>query len=301
MVILWSTMMPEPAKRERREPVLPWPIGMLVAGLALALVTLAMLPGTAEAQHADGSSIEAEQNVNQTTALDANATVSAPPASRAVDRLVVSPGDSLWSISHERLGSEASPSLIAQEVERLYELNRERIGDDPNLILAGRELLLTRGSEPAAQTVPATEFATTTAEEPKVTSEQPVVEEATPGQKDDPTPEPPTPEPAQVRPAEGPISATDVEPSRSETPHAERWKSDTFTLLFGLGLFLFALAVAVFGMSKMLRRRKLFRGGYEPAVRHDELRGPGHKANEPGRDTSAPKPSPEHSRTQHKR
>ncbi len=24
MVILWSTMMPEPAKREQREPVLPW-------------------------------------------------------------------------------------------------------------------------------------------------------------------------------------------------------------------------------------------------------------------------------------
>ncbi len=276
-------------------------IGMLVAGLALAMVTLAALPKMAEAQHADSASIEAEQNVNQTNAFDANASVSAPPASRPVDRLVVSPGDSLWSISHERLGSGVPPGLIAQEVERLYELNRERIGDDPKLILAGQELLLTRGSEPTAVTVPATEFATTTAEEPMVTSEQPVIAEATPGQKDEPTSKLPTHEPAQVRAAEGPISATDVEPSHSEPPYAERWKADTFTLLFSAGLFLFALAVAVFGISKMLRRRKLFRGGYEPAVRHDELHGPGHKADEPGMDTSAPKPSPKYSRTLHKR
>jgi hypothetical protein len=276
-------------------------IGMLVAGLALALVTLAALPGMAEAQTVDGTSIEAEQNVNPTNAFDANATAPAPPESRPVDRLVVSPGDSLWSISHERLGSGASPGLIAQEVGRIYELNRERIGDDPNLILAGHELLLTRGSEPAAVTVPATEFATTTAEEPMVTSEQPAVAGATPGQKDERTPEPPTPEPAQERAAEGPISATDVEPSGSEPPYAAPRKPEMLTLLLSAGLFLFALAVAVYGMSKMLRRRKLFRGGYEPAVRQDELRDPGHKADETGTDASAPKPSPEHSRTLHKR
>jgi hypothetical protein len=64
------------------------------------------------------------------------------------DRLVVHPGDSLWSISRERLGPSASPEQIADEVGRTFELNRERIGDDPNLILAGQELLLSPAVTP---------------------------------------------------------------------------------------------------------------------------------------------------------
>jgi LysM domain-containing protein len=55
---------------------------------------------------------------------------------------VVRPGDSLWTISEERLGPDATPQRIANGVEQIYELNRERIGADPALIIVGQELLV---------------------------------------------------------------------------------------------------------------------------------------------------------------
>jgi hypothetical protein len=55
---------------------------------------------------------------------------------------VVRPGDSLWTISEERLGPDATPQRIANGAEQIYELNRERIGADPALILVGQELLV---------------------------------------------------------------------------------------------------------------------------------------------------------------
>jgi hypothetical protein len=57
-------------------------------------------------------------------------------------RVVVSQGDSLWSISEEHLGPNATPRQIASEVERIYALNRDRIGPDPNLIFSGQEFSL---------------------------------------------------------------------------------------------------------------------------------------------------------------
>ncbi len=60
----------------------------------------------------------------------------------APSRVVVSPGDSLWSISEEHLGPNATPRQIASEVERIYALNRDRIGPDPNLIFSGQEFSL---------------------------------------------------------------------------------------------------------------------------------------------------------------
>ncbi len=54
--------------------------------------------------------------------------------------VVVRPGDTLWAISEERLGANATPRRIAGEVERIYALNRDRIGPDPNLIFAGQIL-----------------------------------------------------------------------------------------------------------------------------------------------------------------
>lgn len=55
-------------------------------------------------------------------------------------QIVVRPGDSLWSISKEWLGPNATPRQIANEVERIYALNRHRIGSDPDLIFPGQEL-----------------------------------------------------------------------------------------------------------------------------------------------------------------
>lgn len=56
--------------------------------------------------------------------------------------VVVRPGDTLWSISAERLGPNATPRRIMNGVEQIHALNRGRIGADPNLIFVGQELLV---------------------------------------------------------------------------------------------------------------------------------------------------------------
>jgi LysM repeat protein len=103
---------------------------------ALSIAVLAALAGTAEAQG---------------TAFT--------EADRGTDRVVVAPGDSLWSISQERLGPQATPQRIDLTVERIYTLNQNRIGPDPDLIFPGQELLLppTVGQPASAGATPARE------------------------------------------------------------------------------------------------------------------------------------------------
>jgi hypothetical protein len=49
--------------------------------------------------------------------------------------------ESLWSIARDLLGEKASAARIAREVNRLWELNRGRIGTgDPDLLIAGTRL-----------------------------------------------------------------------------------------------------------------------------------------------------------------
>jgi nucleoid-associated protein YgaU len=56
---------------------------------------------------------------------------------------VVRAGESLWSIAGDHLGQGASTTRIAREVQRLWQLNRERIGTgDPNVVMAGTRLTL---------------------------------------------------------------------------------------------------------------------------------------------------------------
>ena len=56
---------------------------------------------------------------------------------------VVQAGESLWLIAESQLDSDASDAEVAGEVERLWDLNSERIGTgNPNLIYAGQELRL---------------------------------------------------------------------------------------------------------------------------------------------------------------
>jgi hypothetical protein len=54
--------------------------------------------------------------------------------------VVVAPGDSLWSISSELLGPGATEQQIAKSVGRIYALNRNQIGPDPDLIITGQKL-----------------------------------------------------------------------------------------------------------------------------------------------------------------
>ena len=63
---------------------------------------------------------------------------------RPGDRVhVVAPGESLWSIASDVLGDRASVATIAREVNRLWELNSERVGTgDRDLLLVGTRLAL---------------------------------------------------------------------------------------------------------------------------------------------------------------
>jgi resuscitation-promoting factor RpfA len=75
--------------------------------------------------------------------------VAAPPADTGRNlagrgSYVVRPGDCLWHIAAGLLSGGAGDAQIAQEVQRIWRLNEDRVGtDDPNLLLVGTELRLT--------------------------------------------------------------------------------------------------------------------------------------------------------------
>src|SRR5215210_3888126 len=119
----------------------------------------------AQAQEDTGptASVEAEQNSTTDDEKGASATT----------RLVVEPGDSLWSISEEHIGPGANPEQIAYEVERIFELNRDQIGENPNLIFPGQEFFLVSAAPGGAAVAP---------EQPVAVAEQlapePIVDES---------------------------------------------------------------------------------------------------------------------------
>jgi LysM domain len=68
---------------------------------------------------------------------------SQPPLPETARWHIVEPGESLWSIATRLLGPDASPGRIAREVDRLWELNRDRIGTgDPDVLMVGARLRL---------------------------------------------------------------------------------------------------------------------------------------------------------------
>ena len=107
-------------------------VGMFVGAL-LWVAIVAMLGGVAEAQGM------ASANDAQGAKRNANAIT---PETEGTTRMVIKPGDSLWSISQERLRSDATPRQVANEVDRIHMLNRSRIGGDSDLIFPGQEILL---------------------------------------------------------------------------------------------------------------------------------------------------------------
>ena len=144
--------------------------GAPVAGITLAIALLAamllllLFPGRAQAQEQQQE--EATNNTQTTT--------------------TVQPGESLWTMAQARFTPDTSPQRVALEAERIYALNRDRIGPDPAMILAGQELLVPPVTEPATGEVVATPQSA--------------------------TPEPASPEPTTIQPEEIPASAaTSVE------------------------------------------------------------------------------------------
>ena len=59
--------------------------------------------------------------------------------------VTVRPGDSLWSLSSDRLGPFASDVDIALDWPRIYQANREIIGGNPSLLRPGQVLRLPPG------------------------------------------------------------------------------------------------------------------------------------------------------------
>jgi hypothetical protein len=263
----------------------------IVVVAALLAGGLVALPAEAQAQQADNDAFSGHVPQSSYEGLD-------PVA----EHRVVEPGDSLWAIAQEHLGPYASPQQVATEVERTHWLNRDRIGEDPNLLLVGQQLSLapasgSPGHAPQTKPVVAPGPAVVledqpAAEEQPATGEQPTVVGQTPGQKGEPAPETATPEPAQEeRAVESPTSATTkVEPSPSDPPYDVTQKPDTLRLLLAAGFFLFSAAVGALGIWKILTTRKLLRERLGPAARHDEPRGPDRKAapTEPERALGAP-------------
>lgn len=61
--------------------------------------------------------------------------------SASMDHVTVRRGDSLWSIAARHLGPSATDAEIAHEWPRWYAANAALIGDDPDLIYPGQQLL----------------------------------------------------------------------------------------------------------------------------------------------------------------
>ncbi|WP_143424926.1 LysM peptidoglycan-binding domain-containing protein [Geodermatophilus pulveris] len=55
---------------------------------------------------------------------------------------MVRPGDSLWTITAQLLGEQATAEQVLDAWPRLYAANRDVIGADPDLIHPGQELVL---------------------------------------------------------------------------------------------------------------------------------------------------------------
>ena len=130
-------------------------ISMLATVVALSAVTLVIFDGVAEAQSFVTASATTSPEYTQNNPMPSQ------PTSEPTAHLVVMPGDSLWSISQAQVHPDASPRQVMNEVERIYEINRDRIGDDPNYILPGQELLLPPVSDPTIATAPITAEPTT--------------------------------------------------------------------------------------------------------------------------------------------
>ncbi len=235
----------------------------LTAMLALWAVVVAVTPAMAQAQKT--APTKDTKDTNRNTA----------------ESIVVSPGDSLWSISSERLGPNATPRQVAIGVERIYALNQGRIGGDPDLIFPGQKLLLPAVSEPsrakesgaAAPTREATKPAKVSTRDPGGPEEASKVQRST-ETKPVALPDMPTKQPA---PEVGSPSATDApSPIESFVRSARSLLSSATSAVVGLsgqddrfggrkllGLGIIALTLLVAGLIAWKLPLKRNVGGFE--------------------------------------
>ena len=122
---------------------------VLVAMVALSAALVVLSPDVVEAQSPnEAATVSAlpvsDAQIQNNAAMPQQQLTYEPATLRAVN-----PGDSLWVISQQRLEPDPDPEQIMNEVGRIYELNQDLIGNDPNLIFPGQELLLPAVYKPA--------------------------------------------------------------------------------------------------------------------------------------------------------
>jgi hypothetical protein len=67
-----------------------------------------------------------------------------PDASRPPHRIEVRAGDCLWNLARSQLPEGASPARVDALADATYRRNRRVIGDDPDLVRPGQQLVLPR-------------------------------------------------------------------------------------------------------------------------------------------------------------
>jgi LysM domain len=216
-------------------------IGIIILSSAILFFTF---PERAKAQTETPSaaSVQDSQNEHSTVA----------PSTR----YVVQTGDSLWSISQQWLGPNATPAQIADEVERIYALNRDQIEDNPNF-LPGLELLLPPVPNPAMLEEAAGLEEPTASEEP-ATSEKPAASEQV-------VPEPiidsDTPSDALADQKALSTAPTNEESAPVATSVAasllRAYNNLSERQLLGLGTLLLTLIVAILMVWKLPMRREI--------------------------------------------
>jgi hypothetical protein len=217
-------------------------IGIIILSSAILFFTF---PERAKAQTPEAPSAASVQNSQNTYSTVAPST-----------RYVVQPGDSLWSISQQWLGPNATPSQIADEVERIYALNQGQIEDNPNF-LPGLELLLPPVPKPAT-------FEEAAGLEEPMASEEPATSEK-PAASEQVVPEP-------ILDADTPSDALADQKPVSTAPTNEEsapvaasvaasllraYNNLSERQLLGLGTLLLTLIVAILMVWKLPMRREI--------------------------------------------
>jgi hypothetical protein len=134
---------PEPAQQEEAQPSEPVEGQVIVAPKQKPAEG-----GGASESAAPEEAAPPPEPAQEETPSPSPRPVSSTPADPArnlagKDTYVVRPGDCLWQIAADLLGSGADTQAIEDEVGRLWRLNEDRIGTgDPSLIYAGTELRL---------------------------------------------------------------------------------------------------------------------------------------------------------------
>jgi nucleoid-associated protein YgaU len=143
------------AARRERVPGVPTVVRrvvLLACGVAVLGAGTPALAGAADADHGERSGPARIQGLPLPDRATGEATLAwlaetvvphvGPVAAHRGGHVVVRPGDSLWTIAGADLPPGASDADVAAHWRRIYRLNRDVVGPDPDLIHPGQRLEL---------------------------------------------------------------------------------------------------------------------------------------------------------------